>query len=64
MRIGVLGAGAWGAVVALMMPWFGRLFDRSDYTFAFRMAATFPFAGYALWRGLSAITARRAAGPC
>jgi len=25
-----LGAGAWGAVVALMMPWFGRMFDHSN----------------------------------
>ncbi len=48
-----LGAGAWGAVVALMMPWFGRLFDQSAYGTAFQMAAAFPVAGYALWRVLS-----------
>ena len=56
-----LGAGAWGAVVALMMPWFGRLFDQSEYATAFRIAAVFPVAGYALWRGLSARAVRRTA---
>src|SRR5262249_17344007 len=29
-----IGAGSWSAVVALLMPWFGRLFDRHDYTLA------------------------------
>ncbi len=48
-----LGAGAWGASVALMMPWFGRMFDHSQYELAFRLAALFPWAGYLLWRGLS-----------
>jgi predicted MFS family arabinose efflux permease len=48
-----LGAGAWGAVVALMMPWFGRMFDHSQYALAFQIAAIFPIAGYALWRILS-----------
>lgn len=48
-----LGAGAWGAVVALMMPWFGRMFDHSEYALAFQIAAVFPVAGYALWRVLS-----------
>lgn len=48
-----LGAGAWGAVVALMMPWFGRMFDHSEYGLAFQIAAVFPVAGYVLWRGLS-----------
>jgi len=48
-----LGAGAWGAAVALMMPWFGRMFDHSEYALAFRIAAVFPVAGYLLWRGLS-----------
>jgi ACS family hexuronate transporter-like MFS transporter len=49
-----LGAGAWGAVVALMMPWFGRMFDHSQYAMAFQIVAAFPIAGYLLWRGLSA----------
>jgi ACS family hexuronate transporter-like MFS transporter len=55
-----LGAGAWGAVVALMMPWFGRMFDLSEYALAFRIAAAFPPAGYVLWRLLSAVAAGRA----
>jgi ACS family hexuronate transporter-like MFS transporter len=48
-----LGAGGWGAMVALMMPWFGRCLDHSEYALAFQVAAAFPIAGYALWRGLS-----------
>jgi MFS transporter, ACS family, hexuronate transporter len=45
-----LGAGSWGAVVAIMMPFFGRMFDHSQYALAFQIAALFPIAGYALWR--------------
>ena len=47
-----IGAGAWGAVVALTSPGFGRLFDHAAYETAFRIAACFPIAGYALWRAL------------
>jgi ACS family hexuronate transporter-like MFS transporter len=49
-----IGAGSWGALVALTAPWFGYLFDRSDYTAAFRIAAVFPVAGYLIWRTLDA----------
>ena len=56
-----LGAGAWGAVVALMMPWFGRLFDHAEYALAFQLAAAFPVAGYLLWRGLSPLATKRLA---
>ena len=45
-----LGAGSWGAVVAIMMPFFGRMFDHAQYALAFQIAALFPIAGYALWR--------------
>ncbi|HVW09133.1 MAG TPA: MFS transporter, partial [Bryobacteraceae bacterium] len=41
-----LGAGSWGAVVALMMPLFGRMFDRAEYALSFQIAAVFPLAGY------------------
>jgi MFS transporter, ACS family, hexuronate transporter len=51
-----LGAGSWGATVAVMMPWFGRMFDQSEYALAFQVAAAFPIVGYALWRVLSAMT--------
>jgi ACS family hexuronate transporter-like MFS transporter len=45
-----LGAGSWGAIVAIMMPFFGRMFDHSQYALAFQIAALFPIAGYVLWR--------------
>jgi len=48
-----IGAGSWGAVIALTSPWFGRLFDHSDYATAFRIATLFPIAGYAIWRILA-----------
>ena len=34
-----IGAGSWSAVVALLMPWFGRLFDHHAYALAFALAA-------------------------
>jgi len=45
-----LGAGAWGAVVALAMPRLGRLFDEQRYADAFLAVALAPVAGYAIWR--------------
>jgi ACS family hexuronate transporter-like MFS transporter len=48
-----IGAGSWGAVIALTSPWFGRLFDHAEYATAFRIASVFPIAGYALWRILA-----------
>lgn len=48
-----VGAGSWGAAVALMMPIFGRLFDHHDYQSAFLIAALFPVAGYLGWLWLS-----------
>ncbi|MBK5291903.1 MAG: MFS transporter [Acidobacteriia bacterium] len=44
-----LGAGSWGAMVALTMPVFGYLFDQQRYDQAFLMAALFPVAGYIIW---------------
>lgn len=44
-----LGAGSWSAAVALVMPYFGRLFDRQEYSTAFLLAALFPVAGTLLW---------------
>jgi ACS family hexuronate transporter-like MFS transporter len=44
-----LGAGSWGAFVALVMPWFGRLFDQQRYDTAFLLAALCPVAGYTIW---------------
>jgi ACS family hexuronate transporter-like MFS transporter len=45
-----LGAGSWSAVIALVMPVFGRLFDLQRYDTAFGIAAIFPVSGYVLWR--------------
>ncbi len=53
-----LGAGAWSAVVAVLMPIFGRLFDGRHYAAAFWIAAAIPVAGYGLWFGLSRDTAQ------
>jgi hypothetical protein len=44
-----LGAGAWGAAVAVVMPWFGRMFDREMYAESFLAAALCPVAAYAIW---------------
>jgi ACS family hexuronate transporter-like MFS transporter len=59
------GAGSWSAVVALVMPVFGRLFDGRLWTPAFVLAALFPVAGYVIWSALnwreSAATSRQAA---
>jgi ACS family hexuronate transporter-like MFS transporter len=48
-----IGAGSWGAIVALMMPWFGRMFDHSEYATAFRIATLFPIGGYFIWLALA-----------
>lgn len=44
-----LGAGAWGALVGVFMPLFGRLFDLEHYGLAFTIAAAAPAGGYLLW---------------
>jgi ACS family hexuronate transporter-like MFS transporter len=44
-----LGAGSWAAIVAVVMPVFGRLFDEARWQAAFGLAALFPVAGYAIW---------------
>ena len=48
-----LGAGSWSAVIAVIMPYFGRLFDQHQYETAFRVATCFPVLGFALWWWLS-----------
>lgn len=44
-----LGAGSWSALVALIMPVAGRLFDQHNYAAAFLVAALFPLTGWAIW---------------
>ena len=48
-----VGAGSWGAAVALFMPLFGWLFDLHRYDVAFLIAATVPVLGYFGWWRLS-----------
>jgi len=44
-----IGAGAYGAIVALTMPVFGHLFDIRRYDIAFSIAAILPALGYFGW---------------
>jgi ACS family hexuronate transporter-like MFS transporter len=48
-----LCAGSWSAAVALAMPLAGRLFDLRRYDLAFLLAASFPVAGFTIWRLLA-----------
>ena len=47
-----LGAGSWSALVAVVMPLAGRLFDQKNYELAFLLTALFPCAGWAIWLAL------------
>jgi ACS family hexuronate transporter-like MFS transporter len=57
-----IGAGSWGAVVALIMPVAGRLFDQRRYETAFLMAASIPLIGYFGWLALSRVKLRARRG--
>jgi ACS family hexuronate transporter-like MFS transporter len=52
-----LGAGSWSAMVALVMPVFGRLFDQARWDAAFGLAALFPVVGFSVWRWVNRSTA-------
>jgi hypothetical protein len=54
-----MGAGCWGAAVALTMPLFGRLFDQSRFALAFLLVALCPALGYSGWTILTAIARQR-----
>ncbi len=47
------GAASWSAVVAVVMPYVGRLFDQNRYSFAFTLIAACSIAGTAGWRLLA-----------
>jgi ACS family hexuronate transporter-like MFS transporter len=47
------GAGSWSLVVALTMPYFGRLFDLQRYSQAFLTAAAIPVLGWLGWQILA-----------
>ncbi len=44
-----VGSGAWSALVAVIMPLFGRLFDQGAWGSAFVLAAVIPAAGFLFW---------------
>jgi ACS family hexuronate transporter-like MFS transporter len=56
-----LGAGSWSGVMALMMPIFGRLFDRGAYGAAYALAAGAPTFGWLTWWALARMDERRSA---
>src|SRR5215471_5686318 len=53
------GAGSWSAAVAIVMPFFGRLFDVHAYSTAFWIATAVPVAGFVGWLWLSRETLNR-----
>jgi MFS transporter, ACS family, hexuronate transporter len=57
-----IGAGSWSAVVALVMPIFGRLFDAHAYERAFTLAAVVPPMGMVIWLLTRAIARGREDG--
>jgi ACS family hexuronate transporter-like MFS transporter len=48
-----VGAGSWSALVAITMPYFGKLFDLQQYAVAFWIAACFPLVGFVGWMFLA-----------
>jgi ACS family hexuronate transporter-like MFS transporter len=57
-----IGAGSYGAIVAITMPIFGRLFDLRRYEIAFAIAAILPAAGYLSWAWINREALRESAG--
>jgi ACS family hexuronate transporter-like MFS transporter len=55
-----LGAGSWSAMVALVMPGMGRLFDLHLYNLAFLITSLFPAVSLALWFLLDRVSGPRA----
>ncbi len=56
-----VGAGSWSALVAVMMPWFGAMFDGRRYGWAFVAAALCPPVGWVVWQLLSGRVEKAAA---
>jgi ACS family hexuronate transporter-like MFS transporter len=54
-----LGAGSWSAMVALVMPGMGRLFDLHLYSLAFLITSLFPAVSLALWFVLDRVSGPR-----
>lgn len=55
-----LGAGSWSAMVALVMPGMGRLFDLHMYGAAFLITSLFPAVALAAWWTLDGVSRRGA----
>jgi ACS family hexuronate transporter-like MFS transporter len=53
-----IGAGSYGAIVALTMPLFGKLFDLHRYDIAFGVAALLPAVGFAGWAWINGSVTR------
>lgn len=51
--IGGLGAGSFSLMHAIMMPGFGKLFDRGEYWIAFYLAMVCPLLGLGVWHALN-----------
>jgi ACS family hexuronate transporter-like MFS transporter len=49
-----IGAGSWSAIVALVMPVIGHMFDQGAYANAFYLVVAIPLGGFAGWWGFSA----------
>ena len=58
-----VGAGSWSGVVAVAMPYFGRLFDRHNYAPAFWIATGVAALGYVGWAALSSDHTHRVCHP-
>ena len=54
-----LGAGSWSAMVALVMPGMGRLFDLHMYPTAFAIISLFPALALAVWWTLDVVSRDR-----
>jgi ACS family hexuronate transporter-like MFS transporter len=51
--VGGIGSGSWSAVLVLLLPVYGRFFDRHWYAAAFVSMSLLPIIGTALWLWLS-----------
>jgi ACS family hexuronate transporter-like MFS transporter len=48
-----VGSGSWSALVALIMPFVGHMFDRDHYALSFLLVSLFPTVGFLGWLLLS-----------